>query len=105
MQIQTLLPAPRLIRVETILASDAGITLVAQPVQPQAACPHCGHLATRVHSRYWRRVADLPWNGIPVQLQVRARRFFCEQPQCPTRIFAEPLPAVAPRYARRTVRL
>jgi transposase len=58
-----------------------------------------------VHSRYVRRVSDLPWHGVRFGLQVRVRRFFCDQPSCTRRIFTERLPGVVAPYARRTVRL
>jgi transposase len=40
-----------------------------------------------------------------VQLIVHARRFFCDAPACPRRIFVEPFPQVLARYARQTERL
>jgi transposase len=41
-------------------------------------CPVCRLVSSRVHSRYWRTVSDLPWHGISVTLEVHARRFFCD---------------------------
>jgi hypothetical protein len=38
-------------------------------------------------------------------LRLQVRRFFCTQPHCPKRTFAEPLPNVLPFRAQRTVRL
>ena len=68
-------------------------------------CPVCGLVSSRVHSRYSRTVSDLPWHGLPVTLEVRARRFFCDEPSCERRIFfCERLPEVAAR-ARKTGRL
>jgi transposase len=99
MQIQTLLPAPTLIRLDYLVASDVQITLVAHTYQGEAACPNCGRPATRVQNQYTRTSADLPWHGIPVQLQLRLRRLFCDQPRCPTEIFTVNSPAY---YARLT---
>ena len=48
---------------------------------------------------------DLPWQGIPVTVRLHVRRFFCEEMTCRRVIFAERLPGVASRYARRTERL
>jgi transposase len=79
-------------------------TIVATPKAPSAACPACGNLSTRVHSRYQRVLADLPWQGHAVALRIRARRFRCPEPACSRRIFTERLPAAAPRQ-RRTGRL
>jgi transposase len=49
-------------------------------------------------------VSDLPWHGISVELEVKARRFFCEESSCERKIFCERLEEVAAR-ARKTVRL
>jgi transposase len=70
----------------------------------KARCPVCGLVSSRVHSRYSRSVSDLPWHGLSVALEVRARRFFCDEPSCERRIFCERLPEVAAR-ARKTDRL
>ena len=43
----------------------------------------------RLHSRYQRILADLPWQGRPVALQVVARRFRCLNPSCARQTFAE----------------
>ena len=32
-------------------------------------CPFCSALSSRVHGYYTRTVADLPWAGVPIQLQ------------------------------------
>jgi hypothetical protein len=67
--------------------------------------PVCGARSERVHSRYVRRVADLPWLEVAVHLQLQVRRFFCDQSTCPRVIFTERLPGVVAPYARRTERL
>ena len=101
----TLSPAPGEIRVDTVEASDRLLVVVARAVRPFAACPGCGQPSGRVHSRYTRTLADLPWQGIAVRLRLHTRRFFCDAPRCPRRIFAERLPATAASYARQTTRL
>jgi transposase len=70
----------------------------------RSRCPLCGLVSSRVHSRYSRTVSDLPWHGISVALEVRARRFFCDEVSCERRIFCERLPEIAAR-ARKTDRL
>ena len=67
-------------------------------------CPVCGRGSSRVHSRYSRTVSDLPWHGISVELEVRARRFFCDEASCERRIFCERLPDLR-AYARKTSKL
>jgi transposase len=72
---------------------------------PTAVCPVCGSNASRVHSRYARRLADLPGFGRAVRLEVTVRRFACPAVKCPRRIFAERLPGFAAPHARTTDRL
>lgn len=69
-------------------------------------CPLCGTVSRRVHSRYRRRVTDLPLSGRIVQLLVIARRFRCDAVLCGRQIFTERFAegALAPS-ARRTARL
>ena len=52
-------------------------------------CPSCGAVSRRVHSRYRRRVTDLPLSGRIVQLLVIARRFRCDAVLCGRQIFTE----------------
>jgi hypothetical protein len=91
--------------VDQILPSPDHIVLVVRPTSRAADCPLCGRPTTRVHSRYRRRLADLPWHGRIVELQVDVRRFRCANEACHRRIFAARLPAAAAVQARRTVRL
>jgi transposase len=91
--------------VEQVLPAPDRITIVATARQPTADCPTCRRPSGRIHSRYERRLADLPWQSRPVAIRVRARRFFCAEPACPRRTFAERLPGIALRSARRSERL
>ena len=67
-------------------------------------CPTCGTASRRVHSRYQRKLADLPWEGLPVVILLEARRFFCGEDRCVRKIFTEQLPGTVVRYARRSCR-
>jgi transposase len=91
--------------VEQVLPEPDRVTVVARSRLSTAACPDCHASSSRVHSRYERRLADLPWQGRPVALRLRARRFLCAQPACRRRTFAERLPGVARPSARRCERL
>ena len=68
-------------------------------------CPSCGTVSRRVHSRYRRRVTDLPFSGRIVELLVIARRFRCDAVLCGRQIFTERFEVVLARSARRTARL
>jgi transposase len=88
------------------LANDAECVVVAITASTASRpCPLCGAAAFRVHSRYLRRLVDLPVGGRRTELVLRARRFFCDASGCPRRIFAERFDGVVERRARRTSRL
>jgi transposase len=70
----------------------------------EAHCPVCGERSRRIHGLYTRTLADLPWSGTPVRLRVRVRKFFCDEPACERRIFAERLDEVTQPFARGTDR-
>jgi transposase len=96
---------PAGLRVVQVLPTPDRITIIARPAARTAACPICAAPSARVHSRYSRTLADLPWQGRAVSLRVRARRFRCTERAGPRRIFAERLPEMAAGRARRTARL
>jgi transposase len=73
--------------------------------QPAPECPLCHVAARRLHSRYERTLADLPWAGWTVRLELGVRKLFCDNPDCGRRIFTERLPGVVAPWARRTLRL
>src|SRR5215216_1288667 len=103
---RTILPASnKLLSLIGVRADTNVITLSAKTSASTARCPVCGKRSGRVHSRYMRTLADLPWQGVPVTVRLHVRRFFCDYRTCNRAIFAERLPGVAARYARRTERL
>ncbi|HSX78194.1 MAG TPA: ISL3 family transposase, partial [Candidatus Saccharimonadia bacterium] len=67
--------------------------------------PLCATPAQRIHSRYARTLADLPWADYRVRLQLRVRKWFCRNRSCRRHIFTERLPTVTTPWARRTLRL
>jgi transposase len=81
------------------------MTLHVTSTQPVVPCPVCAVFTARVHSRYTRTLADLPWGVARVRWQLRVRKFICTNAQCPRRIFTERLPEVVAPWARRPRRL
>jgi transposase len=81
------------------------VVLTCERVTRAALCPVCGNIARRIHSRYQRTVWDLPLHQQQVVLPLHVRKFSCDQPTCPRRIFAERLPQVTPPHGRFTVAL
>jgi zinc-finger of transposase IS204/IS1001/IS1096/IS1165 len=101
----TLLPDATCLHLKLLDASEAAITAVVTTISEEAECPLCHRRSTRIHSRYVRSVADLPWMGCAVRLELHVRRFFCPNPEYAQQIFSERLPNVVAPYARRTTRL
>ncbi|HEV7662686.1 MAG TPA: transposase family protein, partial [Chloroflexota bacterium] len=102
MFIATLLPQLHGLHVDQASITDAGLTLVLATTRRTACCPLCSRRSARIHSRYQRTLADLPWGGHSVTLRVEVRRFFCSNRRCARAIFAERLPELAAPHARRT---
>jgi transposase len=99
------LPSASELSLEQIFSIPDSITIVVRACRSTAACPACSQSSARVHSRYIRTIADLPWQGVRVRFHLHARRFFCNQTSCVRQTFSEPLPETVAPYARRTRRL
>ena len=72
---------------------------------PTAACPCCAVPSSSVHSRYQRRLVDLPWGSRGVRLQLTVRTCRCRNRACGRRIFTERLPDLVAADGRHTHRL
>ena len=105
MQPQHLLADPTSIRLEKIIQHPGSLTLVVRATRVKAECPRCHRPSSRLHSYYTRKIADLPWHGVAVKLELRTRRFRCRNSLCTKRIFCERLPLVVAHYGRKTVRM
>lgn len=101
----TLLPDPTCLHLVRLEASPHCITALVETTSAEAICPLCQKSSEKVHSRYVRCVADLPWMGWAVRLELHTRRFFCPNHECTRQIFTERLPSIVARSARRTTRL
>jgi len=100
-----LLPDVPGLQLDAVQAVDQTILLTLTATQPSMACPECNQPSSRIHSRYTRTIADLPWAGHSVQLHLHVRRFFCTDPTCPRKTFSERLATAIRPSARRTERL
>jgi transposase len=93
------------VQLEQLTVTEEGIRLhVSLPTQ-SGNCPDCQSSSSHVHSRYQRTLQDLPASGLSVQVRLSVRRFFCDNPSCPRKTFAQEIPEIAQRYARKTLRL
>ena len=88
--------------VEQVFAAGKTVQLLARTCAGEAACPGCGVVSRRVHSRYQRRLADTASGCQEVLIRLQARRFFCGNDVCAKATFAEQVPGLTTRYGRRT---
>lgn len=83
---------PRGFVVESAYYEGDKAVIVVRASGSVGLCPSCGTVSRRVHSRYQRRVTDLPLSGRIVQLLVIARRFRCDAVLCGRRSSRSVLP-------------
>ena len=93
------------LRVLRVAFSSAVLALDVEPTAATARCPSCQRRSRHVHSRYVRHITDQPIGGRRVLFHLSVRRFRCRTAACPRRTFAEQVPRLAARYARRSVPL
>ncbi|MDA0211268.1 MULTISPECIES: transposase family protein [unclassified Desertifilum] len=103
----TLLPSQKLLQLNSweFDPSRTHVTVNATSVQSPVRCPVCLTTSHRVHSQYQRTLSDLAIANFRVTLQLGVRKFFCINPQCQRRIFAERITDIAAAWARKTQRL
>jgi transposase len=104
MPFDVLLPDIPDLQLDQIQLADQMIVLTISTTHPSAVCPSCGQSSLRIHSRYTRTIADLPWADKMVQFQLLVRRFSCTNSSCLRRTFTERLGAAILPWARRTQR-
>ena len=97
---------PRGFAVDDVVMDGTAALITVRALTAACACPGCGTRSERIHSRYRRRLADLPIAGRPVRLMVLARRFYCKAVLCGRRVFTERFDTeMLVPCARRTTRL
>jgi len=76
-----LLPNSNLLQLENwqFDAATLHIRLIVSSVQTVINCPVCNQPTHRIHSRYERKLTDLPWADYSITLQLRVRKFFLHQ--------------------------
>jgi transposase len=102
LSLSTLFPHLRGFRLLSSQEESARLILTCERVTQTAVCPLCGTLARRIHSRYARTIKDLSVQTKQIILHLFVRKFYCDQPTCPRRIFAERLPLVTSPHGRYT---
>src|SRR6202522_4435809 len=98
------LPSPDELILESVEETGDGIVFRVL-AKRLPCCPTCLQSRVSYHSRYVRRMRDLPWQGRRVEIHLQTRRFRCRNKECRRKVFAEQLPSVASSNARETKRL
>lgn len=75
------------LQVDEPTLDPSGLLLPVRTTAALGVCPACGQSSSRVHSRYWRTLQDLPWQDRAVTWRVEVRRFRCSH--CPGRAFTD----------------
>ena len=78
------------------------VLIKAVSTSRSATCPYCQTPSHKRHSSYNRKPQALPCSNIPVQLVLSVQRYFCQDPDCTRKTFAERIPDIASFYARET---
>jgi transposase len=100
-----LLPPDDHLKFQSLIIDAPQLILVAAMISTSSTCPDCRQPTDRLHGRYQRTLADLPWATAPIELRLIVRRFRCRTCTCRRQTFTERLPNVAPLYAHTTTRL
>lgn len=93
--------SPNCIQIEQVDHSDDTYSLYARCSLPFGECPYCGTTSHRVHSRYMRTLSDLSILGHRVIITFESGKFFCDNPECHKKTFAEQPGDEIFRYRRR----
>ncbi len=87
-----LLPDATHIRLETwaLEPAQSALTINIHARAATARCPLCGRRSKRVHSRYRRTLADLPWGEHAVIVMLNVKRLFCDNKRCEVSVVTAP---------------
>ncbi len=102
MSLHVLFPHLRGFRLLSYRRETHCLALICERVTRTARCPVCGTVVRRIHSRCERTIRDLSVQNVQVILHLHVRKFYCDHPQCPRRIFTERLPQVTSPHGRFT---
>lgn len=102
--LKTLLQLPRGWQSSRQTTGSDGITLHLRATRKTAQCPECLERSRSVHSCRRRRIQHLPCSGQALWLIFAVRHWYCRNPSCPRKIFAESLvPFAEPQQQSSTM--
>jgi transposase len=85
------------------ILADA-IIINASVCQYGSICPVCHKSSNRIHSKYVRKLSDLPISGSQARIELTARKYFCDNALCTRKIFTERFDCEIMPYNRRLIR-
>nr|WP_278562951.1 transposase family protein [Fischerella thermalis] len=73
-----LLPDSANLKLENCILDEikTQINVIVSAITRVVNCPVCNQPIHKIHSRYERKLADLPWADYSITLQLRVRKFF-----------------------------
>ncbi len=101
----TLLPLPKGLRMTEIHQEETVVIVEVLSEQTFGRCPLCEEESNSIHSRYVRRLKDVPCGGLAVRLHLRVHTFFCQNRECQRKVFTERLSDFVEPWAQMTLRL
>lgn len=104
-RISTVFSGLSVLVVEDVEDCGDAVVVTARTRDVAVPCPVCGTSPGKVHGYHRRTVTDVPVDGRPVVVCLRARRLVCTVLGCRKQTFREQIPGLLSRHQRRTVRL
>jgi len=82
------------VKIVNFKETDGTLEVFIEKESSNAICPNCHTPSTSIkHHRYYK-IIDKPIESLPLQLVVKKRRFFCNNPCCLTKSFTEEIPGL-----------
>ena len=91
--------------ITAVVITASAIKLQATLRRLPGICPACQTVSTTVHGYYWRQVHDLPIWQKEVVIDLRVRRFRCQNRACGRQTYAQGCPDFVKWYQRNSHRL
>jgi hypothetical protein len=96
---------PQCLELENIERDECEIHYYWSSNSDQAECPEC-HTISRRERKDWKSkpIQDIACDGLAVYHDIHTKRYYCDNPECNTKIFVERLYEFTAEKARKTVR-
>jgi hypothetical protein len=96
---------PECMQLENIEQDDEAIHYHWKSESVEAVCPDCHEISRHLRNDYQRKpVQDIASNGLAVYHDMTLNRFYCDNPECNTKIFVERFYEFTDEQARKTRR-